>query len=163
MAPDGRNFSPLYPANTDAEAVRSAGVLARDDFIVLLHLGWLEAQVKSGQAPVYRYRFDLPGPGDKFHPASAEPFTRMTSSTSSERSTPAPEPGRPIDRALSDMMQQYWTNFARTGDPNGPGLPLADLRGRRRLAGHAPRRQPEAKPDAERARFLFLDKTWGKQ
>jgi para-nitrobenzyl esterase len=21
-------------------------------------------------------------------------------------------------------MQQYWTNFAKTGDPNGPGVPV---------------------------------------
>jgi para-nitrobenzyl esterase len=28
----------------------------------------------------------------------------------------------PSDRALSDLMQQYWVNFVRTGDPNGPGL-----------------------------------------
>ncbi len=29
----------------------------------------------------------------------------------------------PADRALSDVMVSYWTNFARNGDPNGPGLP----------------------------------------
>jgi para-nitrobenzyl esterase len=27
------------------------------------------------------------------------------------------------DRALSETMMSYWTNFARTGDPNGEGLP----------------------------------------
>ncbi|MCP5529312.1 MAG: carboxylesterase family protein [Opitutaceae bacterium] len=27
------------------------------------------------------------------------------------------------DRRLSDLMQRYWTNFARAGDPNGAGLP----------------------------------------
>ncbi len=26
-------------------------------------------------------------------------------------------------RHSSDVMQQYWTNFAKTGNPNGPGLP----------------------------------------
>jgi carboxylesterase type B len=32
---------------------------------------------------------------------------------------------RPIDRALSEQLSQYWTNFAKskTGDPNAPGLP----------------------------------------
>jgi para-nitrobenzyl esterase len=32
--------------------------------------------------------------------------------------TPSPE-----DLAVSRMAQSYWVNFARTGDPNGPGLP----------------------------------------
>jgi para-nitrobenzyl esterase len=28
------------------------------------------------------------------------------------------------DQTLSDLMQQYWVNFVRTGDPNGPALPV---------------------------------------
>ena len=27
------------------------------------------------------------------------------------------------DREISNSMRAYWTNFAKTGDPNGPGLP----------------------------------------
>lgn len=33
-------------------------------------------------------------------------------------------PSAPADRALSRIMQRYWLNFARSGNPNGPGLPL---------------------------------------
>jgi para-nitrobenzyl esterase len=29
----------------------------------------------------------------------------------------------PIDSQLSDLMQRYWANFARSGDPNGAGVP----------------------------------------
>jgi para-nitrobenzyl esterase len=28
------------------------------------------------------------------------------------------------DREVSNLLRAYWTNFAKTGDPNGPGLPL---------------------------------------
>ncbi|MGC2619568.1 MAG: carboxylesterase family protein, partial [Acidobacteriaceae bacterium] len=27
------------------------------------------------------------------------------------------------DATLSEQMQGYWTNFAKRGNPNGPGLP----------------------------------------
>lgn len=30
----------------------------------------------------------------------------------------------PKEDALAARMAAYWTNFAKTGDPNGPGLPL---------------------------------------
>jgi len=28
-----------------------------------------------------------------------------------------------VDRELSKSMQAYWVNFAKAGNPNGPGLP----------------------------------------
>ncbi|MFC4095734.1 carboxylesterase/lipase family protein [Euzebyella saccharophila] len=33
-------------------------------------------------------------------------------------------PWRPEDRDIEDMMATYWTNFAKTGDPNGLGVPV---------------------------------------
>ena len=38
---------------------------------------------------------------------------------------PANLPVKPneVDAQVSDVMQGYWVNFAKTGDPNGPGLP----------------------------------------
>ena len=30
---------------------------------------------------------------------------------------------RPEDLKMSDLISSYWVNFARTGDPNGAGLP----------------------------------------
>jgi para-nitrobenzyl esterase len=32
-------------------------------------------------------------------------------------------PPSPADLALADKISSYWVNFARTGDPNGTGLP----------------------------------------
>ncbi|HTR37382.1 MAG TPA: carboxylesterase family protein [Bryobacteraceae bacterium] len=44
---------------------------------------------------------------------------RSVPDTSSPRLAAASEK----DRAMADMVSSYWVNFARTGDPNGKGLP----------------------------------------
>jgi para-nitrobenzyl esterase len=28
-----------------------------------------------------------------------------------------------VDQQIADLMSSYWVNFARSGDPNGPGQP----------------------------------------
>jgi para-nitrobenzyl esterase len=69
---------------------------------------------------------------------------------------------RPQDRALSELMGTYWTNFAKSGDPNRPGLPPWPVynaaTGWQVMHLDA---TPAAKPDALRPRDLFLDHVWG--
>ena len=62
---------------------------------------------------------------------------------------------RPEDRKLSDEMMDYWTNFARTGDPNGPGLPEWPRFDKDGTILHLDS-QITAGPDATRPRYEFL-------
>jgi para-nitrobenzyl esterase len=32
-------------------------------------------------------------------------------------------PWEPVDHTVANQMSDYWTNFAESGDPNGPNLP----------------------------------------
>ena len=63
-------FLALYPGGTDAEAQRSAIDYGSDSFIAFSTWQWIEAQVKTGDSPVYRYHFDLAAPPSKFHVGS---------------------------------------------------------------------------------------------
>ena len=163
FGPDTAEFLKLYLASTNAEALRSAGDLADDRFISYSTWRWLEAQVETGQAPVYRYRFDLGSPGDKHHLAVVGAFHSddidYVFGTLDSREGAK---WRPEDRKLSNEMVEYWTNFARTGNPNGDRLPnwptynSADNWQVMHLNATS-----AAKPDIQRARYLFLDKEWG--
>jgi para-nitrobenzyl esterase len=69
---------------------------------------------------VYYYQFDRPIPGDAATRHSAEvPFVFGNLLPYGFLSGPATD----ADRAASKQVQTYWTNFARTGDPNSSELP----------------------------------------
>ena len=121
-----------YPSGTDAEALESAAALAGDLFIGYSTWKWIEMHVRTGASPVYRYSFDrkIPvAPGTKVggKPATAEDVgARHAGEIEYVFGTlgSLPEvPWQEADRRLSDLMMAYWSNLARTGNPNGPGLP----------------------------------------
>lgn len=118
------NFLKLYPGRTDEQATRSAADYSSDVFIGFGTWKWIEAQRKTGRAPVYRYHFELAAPPSKFHRGS---FAFHGDDIEYVFGTLDTRPGsvwRPQDRILREQMMSYWTNFARTGNPNGPGLPF---------------------------------------
>jgi para-nitrobenzyl esterase len=65
-------------------------------------------------------------------------------------------PWEPSDRKLSEAMTTYWSNFARSGDPNGPGLPTWPRYGDDRRVLHLDETIREA-PDNLRARYEALE------
>ncbi len=118
-------FLKVYPAATDAEAKRAAQDFAGDNFIAYSTWKWLEMQLKTGESPVFRYEFDQTLP----LPADAKPGAEPTASHSWEIEfvfqvlSSKNLPWRPEDYTVSELMSSYWTNFAKTGNPNGPDLP----------------------------------------
>ena len=116
-------FLKLYPGSTDEQALRSAIDYGGDAFIAFGTWKWIEAQRQTGDSPVYRYHFELASPPSKFHIGSFAFHSDDIEYVFGTLDTRTGAVWRPEDRTLSEQIMSYWTNFARTGDPNGPGLP----------------------------------------
>ena len=157
------DFLKLYAAENDAQALRSLDDYAGDRFIAWSTWRWIEAQATTGRQPVYRYRFDLGPPSDPKTPQMGAYHSAEIEYVFGQLDSKAHMDWRASDRHLSEQMRKYWTNFARSGDPNGAGLAkwpvYSSAEGWQVMFLDE---KSAARRDQLRPRYLFLTEAWEK-
>ena len=112
-----------YPGNTDEEACYSNADAFRDLGFAWPSFAWASLQSKTGKSKAYAAYLAQPSElsfsGSKMRRgvSHADDILYLNNAFVSQ-------PDKyPAEAALSEIIQQYWVNFAKTGNPNGKGLP----------------------------------------
>ena len=111
-----------YPPGTGTVA-KTARDLMRDAAFGWQTWIWARLQSKTGKSKVFHYYFDQHPdyPADSPKAGQGSPHGQEVAYVF-QHLNPNQQPAK-SDEAISEAMAAYWTNFAKFGDPNGPGLP----------------------------------------
>jgi para-nitrobenzyl esterase len=96
---------------------------ANDDFGQAEPARFAANAFAANGSPVYRYRFSYVQSAMREQMRAGAPHGGEIGYVFGTLSAGRGGAPTPEDLAVSRMAQSYWVNFARTGDPNGPGLP----------------------------------------
>jgi para-nitrobenzyl esterase len=115
-------FLQVYPAgSTEDQAAASHFASFRDEYFGWDMRTWARMETQTSRSHAYRYYFTRVPPGragarlGAFHAAELAyvfenfPFRLFYVDA---------------DKELGEIISGYWVNFAKTGDPNGAGLPV---------------------------------------
>jgi para-nitrobenzyl esterase len=149
----------LYPSGSKSEDEASARALGGDLIIIHSTWAWIEAQKATGKADIFRFRFDrAPLTPDGWFGAresrDAGAFHAGEILYVFDNLHAFPWLITDVDRALAKVASNYWINFVKTGNPNGPDLlawPSFRLDGVMRLGAEA-----VSGPEQGRERQAFL-------
>ena len=117
-----------YPANSDAQALKSCTDLASDLHIAHSTWRWMELQHRTGKAPVWFYYYAQPRPAKRKPAAGDRPDAGAVHSAEIEYALGNLDGNlvyawTEADRTTSHVMESYFANFIIHGDPNGKSLP----------------------------------------
>ena len=137
----------LYPGSTTEELIKSGTALAGDRFIAFSTWKWFDLCSKTGNNPVYRYFYERPRPEMRSEMGNAVAgLAGGVIKNQDSNAAKAPRPAgavhsaeieyamgnlstnrvydwQPDDYKVSTIMQEYFANFIKTGNPNGIALP----------------------------------------
>jgi len=156
----------LYPASTEEEVKAAAQDLASDRFISYSTWKWVDVATKTGGRPTYYYLYSRPRPALKVASAN-DPVPRGAAhSAEIEYAMGNLDLNHvyawtPDDYKISKVMQEYFANFIKTGNPNGAGLPSWPefSRGQRMIIDVETR----AEKEKMRPRYEFMDQVNGRK
>ena len=113
------------PGNTDTEARLAAAAIEGDMRFRWDMWRWARLAAENGGKHVYYYLFSRTPPfpsGNRYYGLGATHGMEMPYVFDHLDQQEVPWTSK--DRELAAVLPEYWTNFAKNGDPNGPGLPV---------------------------------------
>ena len=118
----------VYQPATDADVERVGNELASDRFIAFSTWRWTDLQAKTGGKPVYRYYYMRPRPAMAPGMGNSPAATGASHSAEIEYAMGNLHYNKVYawtseDEAVSRIIQEYFANFIKKGDPNGAELP----------------------------------------
>jgi para-nitrobenzyl esterase len=122
-----------YQASSFNEVLQAGTDLASDRFIGFSTWRWSDLHAQTGGKPVYRYKYEHSRPDMPVATTNGAPAEEMEKQGAVHSSEIEYALGnlptnrvftwQPDDYEVSAIMQGYFANFIKTGDPNGLGLP----------------------------------------